>query len=120
VRVLALILLLFEPFLAATLLLRVGPTLLDRDGATMVAFAVRVALALGSVAAAIGLRAERPYGRPLAAMILVASAAFAIVQSLTRALPTSLEPALLRLVTIAIVIHHAGWLAVLVLQRRPR
>ena len=118
-RALAVILFLFEPFLAAGLLLRVGPTLLDRDALTAAAFAVRVILALLSVAAAIGLRESRPYADRLALIVLTASAVFAVLQYVTRALPTSLAPDIAALATAAIVIHHGTWVAVLgTLDRR--
>ncbi len=116
-RVLAGILFLFEPFLAAGLLLRVGPTLLDRDAATAIAFAARILLALASVAAAIGLREPRPYARPLTLGVLAASAAFALIQYVTRVLPTSLAPDVAPLVTALIVAHHAAWMVVV--RRRP-
>ena len=108
-RALAAILFLFEPFLAATLLLRVGPTLLDRDLATALAFAVRIALALLSIAAAIGLQNSRPYAVPLTLIVLAASASFAIVQYVTRVLPTSLAPDVAAMLTIAVVVHHSLW-----------
>lgn len=78
---------------------------------------MRVALALASVAAAIGLRESRPYARPLASGVLAASAAFAVIQYLTRVLPTSLAPDVLALFTAAIVVHHAVWMVVI---RRSR
>lgn len=118
-RALAIILFLFEPFLAAGLLLRVGPTLADRDAATFAALAVRILLALTSVAAAIGLQSARPYARPLALVVLAASASFAIVQLLTRVLPTSVPPDLAPFITGAIVIHHLIWI-VLLLRRSDR
>lgn len=117
-RALAFILFLFEPFLAAGLLLRVGPTLADRDAATFAALAVRVLLALASVAAAIGLRAARPYARPLALAVLGASASFAIIQHLTRVLPTSVPPDLSVYITAAIALHHAMWMVLLLRDRR--
>ena len=118
-RVLAVILFLFEPFLAAGLLLRVGPTLLDRDALTAAAFAVRVILALLSVAAAIGLRESRPYADRLALIVLTASAAFALFQYFTRALPTSLAPDIATLATGLIVLHHGTWVMVLrILDRK--
>ena len=104
------ILFVFEPFLAAGLLLRVGPTLFDRDALTLAAFAARIALALLSVAAAIGLRDARPWAGRLAMIVLAASAAFAVFQYVTRALPTSLEPALITVVTVAIAGHHLFWI----------
>jgi hypothetical protein len=116
--VLAIILFLFEPFLAAGLLLRIGPTLFQRDAATFVGFAVRMALALTSVAAASGLRASRPYADRLALAVLASSAAFAIIQYFTRVLPTSVPPDLAPLLTGLIVVHHAVWMSVLVFARR--
>ena len=112
-RWLPVILFLFEPFLAAGLLLRVGPTLIHRDAATAAAVAVRIALALASVAAAIGLRESRPYARRLTIGVLIASASFAVLQYVTRVLPTSLAPDVAGLVTLLIVTHHAAWLAAL-------
>lgn len=117
-QALALILFLFEPYLAATLVLRIGATLLDRDAATSVAVIVRVLLALASVAAAIGLHGRRPYARGLALWVLSGSAAFAVVQYLTRVLPTSLAPDILAAATILIVAHHTAWIAFLLLRRR--
>lgn len=99
--------------MAAGLLLRVGPTLLDRDALTAVAVAVRVVLALLSVAAAIGLRESRPYAHRLALIVLISSAAFAIFQYFTRALPTSLAPDVAALATGIIVVHHGAWVVVL-------
>lgn len=113
-RALPTILFLFEPFLAAGLLLRVGPTLLDRDAATWVAFAARILLALASVAAAIGLRNARPYARSLTLGVLAASAAFAVIQYFTRVLPTSLAPDVAALFTVLIIVHHGAWIAWLV------
>jgi hypothetical protein len=107
------VLFLFEPFLAAGLLLRVGPTLLDRDPATWVAFAARILLAVASVAAAIGLRNARPYARPLTLGVLATSAAFAVIQYYTRVLPTSLAPDVAALFTLIIVVHHGAWIAYL-------
>ena len=115
---LAAILFLFEPFLAAGLLLRIYPTLFYRDAVTLVAVGARVLLALTSVAAAIGLRESRPYGRSLAIGVLAGSAAFAVLQYFTRVLPTSLAPDVLPVVTAAIVIHHAGWAIALVISSR--
>ena len=113
-RALAAALFLFEPFLAATLLLRVGPTLFDRDAVTAIAFAARIVLALLSVAAAIGLRNSRPYADRLALIVLIASASFAVLQYFTRVLPTSLAPDVAALFTALIVVHHAAWIAWLV------
>ena len=110
-NVLAAILFFFEPFLAASLLLRVGPTLSHRDALTWVAFAARILLALASVAAAIGLRESRPYARRMAIGVLAASAAFAALQYFTRALPTSLAPDVAALFTSIVVVHHASWMA---------
>lgn len=115
--VLPAVLFLFEPFLAANLLLRVGPTLLQRDAATWAGFAVRIALAVLSVAAAIGLRESRPFGRPLAIAALVSSAAFALIQYYTRLLPTSLAPDVIGLFTALVIVHHACWLVLLVRSR---
>ena len=117
-RALAVVLFLFEPWLAATLLLRIGTTLLDRDVITAVAFVVRMALALASIAAAIGLRDPRADADRLAMGVLAVSAGFAVFQCFTRALPTSLEPALLSFVTIVIVTHHTAWIAALMWSRR--
>lgn len=117
IRLLPTVLFLFEPFLAASLLLRVGPGLLSRDPETLVAIGVRVALALASVAAAIGLRGSRPYARTLASGVLAGSAALAVIQYFTRVLPTSLAPDVLGLFTAAIVVHHAVWMAVLLRSR---
>ena len=117
-RALAAVLFVFEPFLAATLLLRVGPTLLDRDLVTAIAFVLRMALALGSVAAAIVLQNARPYADRLALIVLISSAAFAIAQYVTRALPTSLAPDVAGLFTAVIVLHHIVWI-VWLLRRRP-
>lgn len=111
------VLFLFEPLLAAGLLLRVGPTLLDRDTGTWVAFAARILLAVASVAAAIGLRNARPYARPLTLGVLTASAAFAVIQYFTRVLPTSLAPDVAGLFTLIIVMHHAAWIAWLGVRR---
>ena len=116
--VLAFILFFFEPFLAAGLLLRVGPTLLYRDTPTFIALAARVLLALLSVAAAIGLRGARPYADRLAIGVLAASALFAAVQLYTRVLPTSVPPDLAPFITGAIVVHHVCWMALLVRTRR--
>lgn len=116
-RVLAFVLFVFEPFLAAGLLLRVGPTLLQRDSATFLALGVRVLLALLSVAAAIGLRSGRPYADRLAIAVLSASALFAIVQHFTRVLPTSLAPDIAPFITAAIVVHHLTWIVLLVRAR---
>jgi hypothetical protein len=50
---------------------------------------------------------------------LIASAAFAVLQYFTRALPTSLAPDVATLATLAIVIHHGLWVAFLgILDRR--
>ena len=117
-RALAAILFVFEPFLAATLLLRVGPTLIDRDLVTAVAFTARILLALASVAAAIGLRNDRPYATRLSLIVLAASAAFAVLQYFTRALPTSLAPDVAGLFTAILVVHHAAWMTWLVSGRR--
>ena len=118
-RALAVILFLFEPFLAAGLLLRVGPTLVERDALTIAAFAVRLALALSSVAAAIGLRDSRPWADRLALIVLASSAAFAVFQYFTRALPTSLAPDVAALATLLIVAHHTAWVVVLrILDRK--
>ena len=118
-RALAVILFLFEPILAAGLLLRVGPTLFDRDALTVVAFAARVVLALSSMAAAIGLRDSRPWAGRLALIVLIASAAFAVFQYFTRALPTSLAPDVAALATGIIVLHHGTWVAILgILDRK--
>lgn len=118
-RALSTVLFLFEPFLAAGLLLRVGPTLLDRDAATWVAFAARILLALASVAAAIGLRNARPYARSLTLGVLAASATFAVIQYYTRVLPTSLAPDVAGLFTLIIVVHHVAWIAWLGARRVP-
>ncbi len=110
-RLLAVILFLFEPFLAAGLLLRAGASLYTRDPETIIALAVRIALALASVAAAIGLREARPYAWSLAIGVLASSAVFAVIQYATRVLPTSLAPDVLALFTLLIVVHHSAWLA---------
>jgi len=117
-RVLPVILFLFEPFLAAGLFLRVGPSLFERDGATWAGVVARVALALASVAAAIGLREARPYGRGLAIAALAGSALFAIIQYLTRVLPTSLAPDVAVLFTALVVLHHSAWMAWLMSSAR--
>lgn len=112
-KALAVVLFVFEPVQAAMMLLRVGPTLFDRDALTAVGFLVRIALALLSVAAAIGLQGERPYADRLAAIVLGASAVFAVVQYFTRLLPTSLAPDVAGLFTVVILVHHAAWLLAL-------
>lgn len=116
-KALAVVLFVFEPVQAAMMLLRVGPTLFDRDAATVVAFAARVGLALLSVAAAIGLQGGRPYADRLALTVLIASAGFAVVQYVTRALPTSLAPDVAGLFLIAILVHHAAWISALLVRR---
>ncbi|MDQ3069057.1 MAG: hypothetical protein M3R55_04940 [Acidobacteriota bacterium] len=116
-RALATILFFFEPFLAASLLLRVGPTLTQRDGWTALALTARLLLAAVCVSAAIGISGSRPFGRHLAIMALTASAGFAVVQLYTRVLPTSLAPDVAPLFTLLIVAHHAAW--ILYLVRRP-
>ena len=116
-RLLAGALFLFEPFLAASLLLRIGPSLFQRDAATWIGFAFRIALALASVAAAMGLRDSRPYARALSIAVLIGSAGFAVVQYFTRVLPTSLAPDVLALFTILILVHHALWLGVLAFRK---
>ncbi len=116
-KALAVILFLFEPVQAATMLLRVGPTLLDRDAATVAAFAARLVLALLSVAAAIGLHGNRPFADRLALTVLAASAGFAVLQYFTRALPTSLAPDVAGLFLVAILVHHSAWIAALLLRR---
>lgn len=97
--------------------MRVGPSLLQRDTATWIAFAFRIALALASVAAAMGLRESRPYARALSIAVLTGSAVFAVVQYFTRVLPTSLAPDVLALFTILLLVHHASWLGVLALRK---
>ncbi len=116
-RALAATLFFFEPFLAATLLLRVGPTLIDRDLITAIAFAARIVLALASVAAAIGLQNARPYAPRLTLIVLASSASFAVAQYVTRALPTSLAPDIAGLFTAIIVVHHTAWIAWLLRSR---
>ena len=116
-KALAVVLFVFEPVQAATMLLRVGPTLLDRDAVTVAAFAVRILLALMSVAAAIGLQSERPYADRLALIVLVASAGFAVFQYFTRALPTSLAPDVAVLFLAIILVHHGAWTAALLIRR---
>jgi hypothetical protein len=118
--VLAAVLFVLEPFLAASLLLRIGPTLFHRDAATFAALAVRIALALASVAAAIGLRESRPYAQRLTLAVLVSSAAFAILQQLTRVLPTSVPPDIAPLLTGLLVAHHAIWVVWLLRRGRLR
>ena len=116
-KALAVVLFVFEPVQAATMLLRVGPTLFDRDAATVAAFVARIVLALLSVAAAIGLQGNRPYADRLALIVLMASAGFAVVQYFTRALPTSLAPDVAGLFLVAILVHHAAWMAALLFKR---
>lgn len=116
-KALAVVLFIFEPVQAATMLLRVGPTLFDRDAATGAAFAARIVLALMSVAAAIGLQGRRPYADRLALIVLIASAAFAVLQYFTRALPTSLAPDVAGLFLAVILAHHAAWVAALLIRR---
>lgn len=116
-KALAVVLFVFEPVQAATMLLRVGPTLFDRDAVTVVAFAARIVLALMSVAAAIGLQSERPYADRLGLIVLVASAGFAVVQYFTRALPTSLAPDVAVLFLAVVLVHHGGWIAALLFKR---
>ena len=117
-RVLAFILFVFEPFLAAGLLLRVGPTLFERDAPTFLGLIARVLLALLSVAAAIGLRGGRPYADRLAISVLAASAIFAVVQLYTRVLPTSVAPDIAPFVAGAIVVHHLAWIGLLLRPNR--
>lgn len=112
-RLLAVILFLFEPYLAATLLLRLGMTIADRDALTYVALAGRLALALASVAAAMALGDRRPGAERLATWVLIASAAFAVFQYVTRALPTSVPPDLAPVLTALIVAHHLVWIGLL-------
>lgn len=116
-KALAVVLFVFEPVQAATMLLKVGPTLFDRDALTAVAFAARVLLALASVAAAIGLQSARPYADRLALMVLIASAAFAVAQYFTRALPTSLAPDVAGLFLVVTLVHHGAWAAALLFKR---
>ena len=113
-RLLPLLLFAFEPWLAATLLLRIGGNLFTRDIETLIAVAARVVLALASVAAANGLRESRPYARSLTIGVLAASAGFAVLQHFMRLLPTSLAPDVSALFTTLIVVHHAAWLVWLV------
>ena len=116
-KALAVVLFVFEPVQAATMLLRVGPTLFDRDPITIAAFAARIVLALMSVAAAIGLQSERPYADRLALAVLLASAGFAVLQYFTRALPTSLAPDVAILFLVVILAHHGAWIAALLIRR---
>lgn len=116
-KALAVILFLFEPVQAASMLVRVGPTLLDRDAATIVAFAARVVIGLLSVMAAIGLQGQRAYADRLALFVLTASAGFAVVQYFTRALPTSLPPDVAGLFLVVILAHHGAWVAALLIRR---
>lgn len=116
-RALAVVLFLFEPVQAANMLLRVGPTLSDRDAATVAAFAARIVLALLSAAGAIGLQDGRPYADRLALTVLAASAGFAVLQYFTRVLPTSLAPDVAGLFLVAILLHHAAWIAALLIKR---
>lgn len=115
-RLLAAVLFLFEPFLAANLLLRVGPSLFQRDLATLAGVCVRLGLALASIVAAMAVRDARPAATRLAAVTLAASASFAILQHFTRLLPTSLAPDVSLLFTSLILLHHAGWIALLALR----
>lgn len=116
-KALAAVLFVFEPVQTATMLLRVGPTLFDRDAVTVAAFAARIVLALLSVAAAIGLQGQRPYADRLALSVLVASAGFAVFQYVTRALPTSLAPDVAVLFLAVTLLHHGGWIAALLFRR---
>src|SRR5690606_23762184 len=112
-RLLAVLLFLFEPYLAATVLLRLAASLDTRDVPTYAALAVRVLLAIASVIAAMALGNRREGADRLASLVLTGSAAFAVLQLVTRALPTSVPPDLAPVLTSLIVVHHLAWVGFL-------
>lgn len=112
-RLLAVLLFLFEPYLAATVLLRLAASLDTRDVPTYAALAVRVLLAIASVIAAMALGNRREGADRLASLVLTGSAAFAVLQLATRALPTSVPPDLAPVLTSVIVVHHLAWVGFL-------
>ena len=112
-RLLAILLIAWEPVSLSLAMAPILPTLADRGPLVGVALAVRVAVAGLSVAAGLALWNRRPHGPGLARIALAFSGITQLAALLTPILPTNLAPDLRPFAAGAIVLYYAFWIAVL-------
>jgi hypothetical protein len=112
-RLLALLLIGWEPLSLALEAAPILPTLGDRGLVVGVAIAVRAAVAALSVAAGLALWNRRPHGVALAPVALALSGVCQLSSLLTRILPTNLPPDRRALAAVAVVLYYGTWIVVL-------
>jgi hypothetical protein len=112
-RLLALLLIGWEPLSLALEAAPILPTLGDRGVLVFVALALRVAVAAVGVAAGLALWNRRPHGVGLARVALALSGACQLASLLTRILPTNLPPDRRALAAVAIVLYYGTWIVLL-------
>lgn len=112
-RLLALLLVVWEPVSLSLATAPILPTLADRGLLVGLALAVRVAVAGLGVAAGLALWNRRPHGLGLAMVALALSGAAQLVSVLTPILPTNLPPDLRPFAAVAIVLYYGAWIVYL-------
>jgi hypothetical protein len=110
-RLLALLLVVWEPVSLSLATAPILPTLADRGLLVGFALAVRVAVAGLAVAAGLALWNRRPHGIGLALVALALSGASQLASVLTPILPTNLPPDRRTLAVCAIVLYYGAWIA---------
>jgi hypothetical protein len=119
-RLLALLLVVWEPVSLSVATAPILPSLADRGLLVGLALAARVAVAGLCVAAGLALWHRRPHGVGLAMVALACSGVTQLAALLTPILPTNLPPDLRPLAVVAIVLYYGAWVAVLSRLREKR
>jgi len=113
VRLLAVLLTVWEPL---NLALFVGPvltTIAMRDGATAIFLLARIVVAGVGIAAGISLWRDAPHARRLAAVALILSTAAAAITFTTTLLPTNIMPGDRWFYLAGVIVFNGGWLVYL-------
>lgn len=112
-RVLALILAVWEPLNLALLVAPVLTTIATRGAPTAAFLFARLIVAAVGIAAGISLWRGDPHARGLAAAALILSTLAAVITVTTTLLPTNIMPGDRWLYLAAVVVFNGGWLAYL-------
>ncbi len=112
-RLLALLLVVWEPVSLSLATAPILPTLADRGLLVGLALSVRVVAAGFCVAAGLALWNRRPHGARLAIVALALAGLTQLAALLTPILPTDLPPDLRLFAGVAIVVYYGAWIAVL-------
>lgn len=112
-RLLSILLIVWEPLSLAPGIARLLPTLADRGYGVALLLTARVIVAGVAVAAGLSLWNRRPHAISLARVALVLSAVSQLVPLLTLLLPTSLPPDRRVLVAGVVILYYSAWVALL-------